>query len=119
MPFAFFDGIEPNDVRMIKSGARADLPLKTNQPVGVLRHLRGKHLQRHVAPEFQVGSPIDLAHSTHAELGSNTVVGDRGRWADLWRQSDNVPFEQSRNVPLTASRCEDAGRTTTTHDPSR
>lgn len=31
----------------------------------------------------------------------------------LWQQHDNVPFEQSRNVPLTASRCEDAGRTTT------
>jgi hypothetical protein len=42
-----------------------------------------------------------------------TPLGD-----SLWRQSDNVPFEQSRNVPLTPSRCEDAGRTTT-DDPSR
>ena len=36
----------------------------------------------------------------------------------LWQQSDNVPFGQSRNVPLTPPRCGDAGRTTT-DDPSR
>ena len=36
----------------------------------------------------------------------------------LWRQSDNVPFEQSRNVLLTAPSCGDAGRTTT-DDASR
>jgi putative transposase len=36
----------------------------------------------------------------------------------VWQQSDNVPFEQSRNVPLTPPRCGDAGRTTT-NDPSR
>ena len=38
--------------------------------------------------------------------------------AGLWRQNDNVPFGQSRNVPLTAPRCGNAGRTTT-DDPSR
>ena len=36
----------------------------------------------------------------------------------LWRQNDNVPFGQSRNVPLTVPRCGNAGRTTT-DDPSR
>jgi hypothetical protein len=36
----------------------------------------------------------------------------------LWRQSDNVPFEQSRNALLTAPSFGDAGRTTT-DDPSR
>ena len=36
----------------------------------------------------------------------------------MWQQSDNVPFGQSRNVPLTPPRCGDAGRTTT-DDPSR
>ena len=36
----------------------------------------------------------------------------------LWQQSDNVPFEQSRNVLLTAPSFGDAGRTTT-HDTSR
>jgi hypothetical protein len=36
----------------------------------------------------------------------------------LWQQSDNVPFEQSRNVPLTAPSFGDAGRTTT-NDPGR
>jgi hypothetical protein len=41
----------------------------------------------------------------------------RGR-RTLWQQSDNVPFEQSRNVPLTAPSFGDAGRTTT-HDPGR
>src|SRR4051812_40307797 len=37
----------------------------------------------------------------------------------MWQQNDNVPFEQSRNVPLTPPRCGDAGRTNTTDDPSR
>ena len=37
---------------------------------------------------------------------------------NLWQQSDNVPFEQSRNVLLTAPSFGDAGRTTT-DDPSR
>src|ERR1022692_3446636 len=36
----------------------------------------------------------------------------------LWQQSDNVPFEQSRNVPLTAPSFGDARRTTT-DDASR
>src|SRR5690349_3472345 len=36
----------------------------------------------------------------------------------LWRQSDNVPFEQSRNVLLTTPSYGDAGRTTT-NDPRR
>src|SRR5439155_22727669 len=36
----------------------------------------------------------------------------------LTRQSDNVPFEQSRNVLLTAPSFGDAGRTTT-DDPGR
>ena len=36
----------------------------------------------------------------------------------LWQQSDNVPFEQSRNVLLTAPRLGDAGRTTI-DEPSR
>jgi tagatose-1,6-bisphosphate aldolase len=36
----------------------------------------------------------------------------------LWQQNENVVFEQSRNVVLTAPSFGDAGRTTT-HDPSR
>jgi hypothetical protein len=36
----------------------------------------------------------------------------------MWRQSDNVPFEQSRNVLLTTPSYGDAGRTTT-NDPRR
>jgi hypothetical protein len=38
--------------------------------------------------------------------------------ARLWQQSDNVPFGQSRNVPLTAFNLEGARRTTA-DDPSR
>ena len=36
----------------------------------------------------------------------------------LWQQNENVVFEQSRNVVLTAASFGDAGRTTT-DDPSR
>ena len=36
----------------------------------------------------------------------------------LWQQSDNVPFEQSRNVPLTVPGWWD-GRRATTDDASR
>ncbi len=36
----------------------------------------------------------------------------------LWQQNENVVFEQSRNVVLTAPSFGDAGRTTT-DDPSR
>jgi hypothetical protein len=36
----------------------------------------------------------------------------------MWQQNENVVFEQSRNVVLTAPSFGDAGRTTT-DDPSR
>ena len=38
--------------------------------------------------------------------------------SQLWQQNENVVFEQSRNVVLTAPSFGDAGRTTT-DDPSR
>ena len=56
------------------------------------------------------------------ELLEGTAVVERPSqsWplSNLWQQSDNVPFEQSRNVLLTAPSFGDAGRTTT-NDPSR
>jgi hypothetical protein len=46
------------------------------------------------------------------------IQGIQGIQGILWQQSDNVPFEQSRNVLLTAPSFGDAGRTIT-DDPSR
>ena len=54
--------------------------------------------------------------STLGTSMSSTRVIDDGYM--MWQQSDNVAFEQSRNVVLTASNFGDAGGTTT-DDPSR
>src|SRR5580704_16330343 len=58
---------------------------------------------------FRVGTLVPLR--------SNSKRTQTGR-SSLWQQNDNVPFEQSRNVPLTAPSFGDARRTTT-DDPSR
>ena len=51
------------------------------------------------------------------ENGFPTPFGHEN-YVVLWRQSDNVAFEQSRNVVLTTPSWGDAGRTTT-DDASR
>jgi hypothetical protein len=64
-------------------------------------------------PELNV--QLDKANFGTFELQS---VDAKGVAIKVWRQSDNVPFEQSRNVPLTASAWKSARRTTT-DDASR
>jgi len=53
--------------------------------------------------------------SNLSAIGSYSINGNRVTMKDMsmWQQSDNVPFGQSRNVPLTASSFEDARRTVT------
>ncbi len=74
---------------------------------------------------------VDLGLVTRIELiewavgtadqarGDAGIMRGRGYVAmAMWQQSENVVFEQSRNVVLTAPSLGDAGRTTT-DDPSR
>ncbi len=76
---------------------------------------RGLSLDTSFRPNY--GIERSLAEMKSAGL-LRTVRSAAVLGPGLWRQSDNVPFEQSRNVLLTAPSCGDAGRTTT-NDLSR
>ena len=61
------------------------------------------------ARERQDGREAETERTTEASGGGSGE--DFG--IQLWQQSDNVPFEQSRNVPLTVPGWWDGTRTTT------
>jgi len=55
---------EGGDVRVAKRRHRPRLAPETRQGVGVVRHVLGQDLDRHVAAQPRVARPIDLAHPT-------------------------------------------------------
>ena len=61
--------------------------------------IQGDHLARH---RIRMEAPCSPVRQT-----------GQGMIFFLWQQSDNVPFEQSRNVPLTVPGWWDGTRTTT------
>jgi NAD(P)-dependent dehydrogenase (short-subunit alcohol dehydrogenase family) len=70
------------------------------------------------SPEEETGSHFIQADVSTSEGTSKVIREILDHFGGLWQQSDNVPFEQSRNVLLTTPSLGDAGRTTT-HDASR
>jgi len=58
--------VDGDDVRVIELGKSLGFATKAPQPVPILRHLGGQHLERYVASEFRVGGAIHLAHASSA-----------------------------------------------------
>ena len=61
----------------LSDGEELRLALEAGEPLGVLRHLGGQHLEGHLAPELRVGGAVDLAHAARAERGGDPVVRER------------------------------------------
>ena len=61
---------------MIQRRERAGFPFEAGEPVGIGREPGRQNLDRHVAIELRVASPIHLAHSAFADLRANLIVPD-------------------------------------------
>ena len=68
--------VDRADVGMVQRGENLRLAFEARHSPGVLGEGRRQHLQRDVAAELHVGSPIDLAHSAGADLLGNLVVSE-------------------------------------------
>ena len=69
----------------LSDGQKLRLAAEAGQPLGILRHLGGEHLEGDLAPELRVGGAVHLAHAAGAERGGDAVV--RERLADQDRSS--------------------------------
>ena len=58
---------------MIECGEEFGLPLEPGQPLRVGCHSGGQHFESDRPLQVGVGGPVDLAHTTHADLGGDLV----------------------------------------------
>ena len=70
--------VDRGDVRMIQRGEDLRFALKARQAVGVGCERRGEDLDRDLTLQLRVRRPIDLPHSTHAELRGDFVDAEAG-----------------------------------------
>jgi hypothetical protein len=78
------------DVRVIERRHRPRLALEPQQPLGVARHRLRQHLDRHLAPEPRVASPVHLPHPPGPQQAENLVrpqprTGGQGHGAPVTR----------------------------------
>ena len=64
------------DVGVVERPRRARFELEAGQSISVCGKGRGQNLNRHVAADPRVSSPIDLAHPTRADLVDDLIVGE-------------------------------------------
>ncbi len=62
----FLHRVDCDDVRMVELGEGLRLTTKAREPLRIVCHLGGQHLEGHVAAEFRVGGAIHLAHAACA-----------------------------------------------------
>ena len=67
------DVVHREDVRMIQRRSGSRFLLEALKPAGIGRGVRGKNLDRDVAPEARVAAAIDLAHPSRAEQRKDFV----------------------------------------------
>ena len=68
--------IHVGDVRMIERGEQPRLSLKAGAPRWIGHERRGQDLDRDVAAQFGIVSPVDLAHAARPERRQNRVDAD-------------------------------------------
>ena len=68
--------VDGEDVRVVELGHRLGLALEAGEPLRVLRHLLGQHLDGHIPLEPLVLSPVHHAHSAGADLLDDAVVAE-------------------------------------------
>ena len=85
-PLGVLDRVNRDDVRVTQRRYRARLPPEALEPVGIVGHLRGKHLERHVPPQRGVRRPVDFPHGPGAQTLDDSVVRESlGNQARLLR----------------------------------
>ena len=72
----FGDPEHVRDVGVIERRQHFCLALETREPIGVGRDIGGQDLDGDVPLQLRVAGAIDLAHSTHAELGDDFIRGE-------------------------------------------
>ena len=73
---AFFDPVDPRDVRMIERRQHLGLALEPRHAIGVLGENVRQDFDRYLAPQLSVGSPPHFAHAAFAQLGGDPVMSD-------------------------------------------
>ena len=61
------EAMDRRDVRVVERREQLRLAAEAGQPLGILRHLGGQHLEGHLAPELRVRGAVDLAHTAGPE----------------------------------------------------
>jgi hypothetical protein len=102
LPVGLLEPVDGGDVRVVEGREKVGLALEAAEALRVLHHLGRKHLDGHLAAQGRVGGPVDLAHPTGPEGGSDPVV--RQRLAD----QSALPFVISVSSSRLQGRC--AGR---------
>ncbi len=80
--------VDGQNVRMRQRGDGLGFALETRHRVGILGAVSRKDLDRHLAPESRVPSPVHLAHPARAERRQDLVraePGSRGQSQDSER----------------------------------
>src|ERR1700730_3123981 len=62
----FLHRVDGDDFRMVAWGQGLPTTTKAREPLWIVCHLGGQHLEGHVAAEFLVGGAIHLPHAARA-----------------------------------------------------
>jgi hypothetical protein len=99
------DVMNGKNIGMVQRRRRTRFLLEATHAVGITRHLRRQHLDRHFALEPRVARPIDLAHPARAEwcndfVGTEPCVGRKRHGRELYPAS---PVCETKNMRILAA----------------
>ena len=77
LPLRLLEAVDGGDAGVVECGKDLRLAPEPGEPLGVLRHLAGQHLEGDLAPELRVGRAVHLAHAAGADRRRDPVVGER------------------------------------------
>ena len=75
---AFFHRVDRDDVGMVELGKDLRLATKACQPLVIVCHFGGKHLERYIAAELRVGGAIHFTHAACAQRRLDFIRTDFG-----------------------------------------
>ena len=69
--------VQSGDVLVIQRGEELGLSFEAGEPLLILRHRLGQHLDRHISIQPLVLASIDFTHPTSADLLDDAVMPER------------------------------------------
>jgi hypothetical protein len=82
---------------VIQRGEHFGFPLKASHPLDIARQGRRQHLDGHLPLQLQIGRPVDLAHSAHADLRGDFIRTEAGTWMECHAGQPPRLYEVERN----------------------